>query len=389
MREWHLVTSEYPPQPGGVSDYTYRVAHGLAREGDSVHVWCPPADGEAMPGRGVTVHRDLGEFAAEDLGRVGEQLDRFANPRHILVQWVPHGYGYRSMNVGFCRWLRNRARRGDRVDLMVHEPFLAFGEGSWRQNFPALIHRLMATMLVRCANRVWVSIPNWEKRLRPYAMGRDVPFEWLPIPSNIPVLEDAAGVQAVRRRYTPDGGVIVGHFGTYGPVVTPELTALLAALGRKDFNGRILLMGAGSEGYGEMIRREAPELRSRLYATGALAADELSRHLSACDLLVQVYADGVSSRRTSFMAGLAHGKPMVTTAGHLTEPLWAESGAVAIVPAGDTARLVETIERLSGDESRRKLLGKAGKKLYDERFAFARVITRLRQVEDREAACAF
>ncbi len=28
---WHIVTGEYPPQPGGVSDYTEAVARGLAR----------------------------------------------------------------------------------------------------------------------------------------------------------------------------------------------------------------------------------------------------------------------------------------------------------------------------------------------------------------------
>src|SRR5262249_40199976 len=43
---WHLITGAYPPQPGGVSDYTHLVASGLAEAGDMVHVWCPPAAGE-------------------------------------------------------------------------------------------------------------------------------------------------------------------------------------------------------------------------------------------------------------------------------------------------------------------------------------------------------
>src|SRR5207248_6476969 len=30
MIEWHVLTGEYPPQPGGVSDYTRQVARGLA-----------------------------------------------------------------------------------------------------------------------------------------------------------------------------------------------------------------------------------------------------------------------------------------------------------------------------------------------------------------------
>src|ERR1700722_804511 len=112
----HIITSEYPPQPGGVSDYTQLVAEGLAHEGDEVHVWCPGNAGESTSAQGVHVHANLGSVTPEDLKGIGEQLDRFPGPRHILVQYVPHGYGYKSMNVPFCIWLWRRARKhGDRV----------------------------------------------------------------------------------------------------------------------------------------------------------------------------------------------------------------------------------------------------------------------------------
>ena len=39
---WHILTCEYPPQSGGVSDYTYLVAKGLAELNDQVHVGAPP-----------------------------------------------------------------------------------------------------------------------------------------------------------------------------------------------------------------------------------------------------------------------------------------------------------------------------------------------------------
>ena len=68
-----------------------------------------------------------------DLRRIGSEFDRFPAPRNILVQWVPHGYGCKSMNLPFCIWLWLRARKGDRIQIMIHEPFLAFGEGSWKQ----------------------------------------------------------------------------------------------------------------------------------------------------------------------------------------------------------------------------------------------------------------
>src|SRR5262245_59769784 len=56
-RIWHLVTGEYPPQPGGVADYTRLVAQGLAAAGDTVHVWAARAPGDTPQDVGVTVHR--------------------------------------------------------------------------------------------------------------------------------------------------------------------------------------------------------------------------------------------------------------------------------------------------------------------------------------------
>ena len=53
----------------------------------------------------------------------------------------------------------------------------------------------------------------------------------------------------------------------------------------------------------------------------------LADHIGACDLLIQPYPDGISSRRTSAMAGLALGIPVITTTGSLTESLWAETRA--------------------------------------------------------------
>src|SRR4051812_4206756 len=127
MATLHILTPEYPPITGGVADYTRLIAHKLAEAGEVVHVWCP-ANGRPEPSRLVDVHADCGTFGRADLARLGALLDRFESPRRLLVQWVPHGYGFRAMNIGFCKWLWNRSRRGDRVELMVHEPYLAFWE---------------------------------------------------------------------------------------------------------------------------------------------------------------------------------------------------------------------------------------------------------------------
>jgi len=373
----HLITAEYPPVVGGVSDYSHLVAAGLAAAGHPVHVWCPPAPGEPPPAADVLVHRELGRFAPRDLRRVGRMLDEFPPPRRLLLQWVPHGYGYRSMNLSFCAWIWRRARSsGDQVEIMVHEPCLAFRLGSWKQNGAAAVHRIMTAILLNAARRVWVSIPAWEAYWRPYGLGRRVPFTWLPVPSGVPVVERRS-TPSLRARYAPQGGPLVGHFGTYGAAVSEMLMVVLPPLAADESGPAIVLLGRGSEEMRLRLIGRWPSLADRVHATGSLEARDLSRHLATCDVLLQPYLDGVSSRHTSIMAGLAHGLPIVTTTGRLTEPLWCETGSVALVDEKDHAGLVARVQQLLVDADERRRLGEAARALYDERFHVRNTIAAL------------
>jgi hypothetical protein len=117
----------------------------------------------------------------------------------------------------------------------------------------------------------------------------------------------------------------------------------------------------------------------RVHATGPLALADISRHLAACDLMLQPYAEGVSTCHTSLMATLAHHRPVMTTAGALTEPLWSKNGAVALVACDDKTAMGTTITRLMGDAGERARLGTAGGALYAERFDVTHTIAALRE----------
>ncbi len=373
---WHII-GEYPPQFGGVSDYIYSVATGLAHEGDEVHVWCADCPGEQPEADGVVVHRELGRVSLKDLRRVGRELDKFAAPRKILVQWVPQAYGYRSMNVGFCCWLWNRSvRHGDTIEIMAHEPYLSFSR-NWKQCLAAVAHRVMTIILLRAAQKVWMSIPEWERCLRPYALGRRLPFRWLPIPNNIHITENPRVAQ-LRRLYAPNDAILIGHFGTYGTPVTSLLEPILCALAEERANQTVLLMGMGSEEFRNAVVARNPGLALLVRATGVLAPAALSAHVASCDLLVQPYPDGVSSRRTSLMLGLNLGKALVSTTGPLTEPLWRQSGAIHLAPVGNTKALLDFVRQLRSDPVRRRQMGEAAFNLYKKYFDVSHTIATLR-----------
>lgn len=359
-----------------MSSYVALVAAGLGRAGQHVHVWCPPSTGRRAAATGVDVHAELGRFRPDDLRRAGRLLDRFPQPRRLLVQWVPHGYGYKSMNVPFCFWVRDRARKGDVVDLMVHEPFLAFA-GGWAQRAAAAVHRLMTIVLLRAAHRVWVSTPAWQQALMPFAPARDLSFDWLPIPSPIEPAEDPEGVMALRTTFGGQADHVVGHFGSYSRLTAEPLKVVIPQLLDRAGRSVVLLIGQGSERLREAILRGRPDLAARVRATGVLRAEDLSRHLQTCDLLIQPYPEGITSRRTSAMASLAHGLAVSTTEGSASEPIWRQRQAVSLVAANDPGAMVNEAVRLLQDRCARLELGARARALYEERFAVRHTLTAL------------
>jgi glycosyltransferase involved in cell wall biosynthesis len=381
MTRWHLVTSEYPPDIGGVSGYTGQLARALADAGDEVHVWCPGAVRERVPG--IQVHAALGAISPADLRRVDAQLDACPGPRRLLVQWVPHGFGYRSMNLGFCLWLARRARAGDHVELMVHEPYMEF---SWRSpvhSAMAAMHRLMTLVVLGAARRAWIAIPAWEACLRPYALGRRVPMPWLPVPGCVPT--DLATDPSPRTRFALPDQPIVGHFGSHGAAVATLLDGCLPSIMNGPCRPALLLLGADGGAYRDVLVARHPEWAPRVHAAGFLDGAALAAHLAACDVLVQPYPDGVTSRRTSVMACLSQGRAVVTTAGRLTEPLWHASGAVSLVGVGDAAGMADAVVRVLADAGVRAQLGTRARQLYLDTFSVERIVNALRAASMRAA----
>lgn len=371
---WHIITPEYPPNCGGVSDYSEHVAHGLRAAGDEVHVWCPASNGP----RPEWVHQIPGGMSVKSLTQLGDALDQFPKPHRLLVQWVPHGYGYHSMNLPFCIWLWWRARRGDRVEIMVHEAFLFFLEGNWKQDAVALVHRLMMIILLQAASQVWMATPSWEKHLKRYTLGRKAAFAWLPIMSNIPVSSTLKSNLEIRANPVSFGTKLVGHFGTYGKNISQILERISLKLLSRRPDVVLFLIGRSSETFRERLIQINPAFADRIVSSGHLDGEAISRNLRACDLLIQPYHDGATARRGSLLAGLAQGAAIVTTLGPRTEPFWRESQAVVLVPVEQEDLFVLETEHLLGDPAEMIRLRKASWCLYEQYFDTAHGVRMLR-----------
>ena len=379
MVRWAVVTGEYPPQPGGVSDYTRLVAEALAAAGDEVTVYASHQDlGSDSVLSGVRVRRLPDHFGLRGLRRLDRELAG-ERPDRIMVQYVPQAFGLKGMNLPFAAWLAVRAPRVAPVWVMFHEVAFPFVRRPLRHNLLAIVNRVMARAIAGTADRVLVSIPAWNQllvRICPRARQG----EWLPVPCNVSATACPWAVDDARSRYAPEPpAALVGHFGTFGRSIAGMLGMCVVGLLQSKPLARVLFIGRGSERYLVDIVAAYPELAGRVSATGELSQAAVAAHLQACDLLLQPYRDGVSSRRTSVMAGLANRVPVVTNLGALSEPLWATSSGAMVVPCPDpTALVTALIDVLALPHESRLALGARGAELYLSEFTLERTVARLR-----------
>jgi glycosyltransferase involved in cell wall biosynthesis len=114
-----------------------------------------------------------------------------------------------------------------------------------------------------------------------------------------------------------------------------------------------------------------------VHARENLDAESMSAHIQACDVMLQPYADGVTTRRTTAMAALANAVPLVTNLGPLSEDLWAKYQIASTAAAPNAALLADQAEALLQNRSLRDQYRAAGSKYYEANFAVDRTIQKL------------
>ena len=383
-RRWCVITCEYPPLMGGVSDHTRQLAAALAADGDTVDVWCPPAPEDAEPApdiEGVTVHVLPSRFGLGAIAVLRRTLRALPPDTRVLVQWVPTAFGWRMMNLPFALMLYSL--RGRRLDLYIHEVGWEVWRETARRGSAGVVHHFMTWLVARSARRVYVTIPSWRWHLRlfgRYALPKDEDALWIPVPSNVPDHADAARVAELRRSLlsAPRQRVVVGHFGTYGRYHMALMPHIVARLLDEAADRTMLLVGRGGGALRDFVVAERPELAPRIVATGGISPEEVAAHLAACDVLVQPYEDGASTRRTSLMAGVALGRPTIVNRGRSTEDVWAEQRAVHLIDSPAPHAFAVAVTKLLADAALRDRLSESARRLHAERFAMTHAVAALR-----------
>jgi glycosyltransferase involved in cell wall biosynthesis len=358
-----FLTAEYPPMPGGVGDYTCRLALALQDCGHTITVitgGAASSTSEPAP----SVERSVSGWGWRCWRDTIAALDRL-RPDVLHIQYQTGAYSMHPA-VNLLPWRLRGLPGSPSVVVTFHDllqPYLFPKAGPLRRWITLRLARdaagVVATNAADAATLRAVVLPS--------------ALHTIPIGSNIPVAPPPGYQRAQWRAslgVSPDA-LLVAYFGLLSRSKGPDV--LLDALVRLPPSVRLLLIGGAAAAPHD--RAFAAEVRARLQHsnlservihTGHVDAATVSAHLLACDVVALPFRQGASLRSGSLLAALSHGAAVVTTqpAGPQTNTAPLHDGENALlVPPADAAALAAALRRLADDAALRAHLGAAARQL--------------------------
>jgi glycosyltransferase involved in cell wall biosynthesis len=333
-----FVRGEYPPDIGGVGDYTDRLRGELGSLG-----W-PSA---------VLSRRQVRRWDARSFVHL---LRRAPRTGVVHIQYQAAAFDLLG-DVCLVPGLLRRVRPGIRVVTTFHDvrtPYLFPKAGALREKAVRLLARTSHAVLAA------------DSRDLAALAGPPLRHHQVPIGANVscgpPPGYDRAAFRASIGLAA--GTLAVVYFGLRN--ASKGLDLLMDAFGvlvAEHPHARLVLLGGEVGASDPTDRQTAHQLRQRLdrpgvLQTGWLAPEQLSAYLLAGDVALLPYVDGASPRRGSLLACAAHGLPIVST-----QPAAPEVADAIQAVEPDAQRLAEAVLQVATNPSHAARLREAARAL--------------------------
>lgn len=336
-----FVTPSFPPQICGVGDHTYFLAEAMRARGHNL----------AVATRDATAKERFSKLSI-----IATEVNTYWNfsalsewqPDCIVIAYTSYLWGKYGLHPGFNLWVSKLKQTfpQQRLILLAHElhyPVLPTKAGLTL----GICQKLQYELLERNFSQV---LYTYEKVFlkRPQRPQQKPLRSWLPVGSNIPVAPmNRALHESLRASIltATDKLCLWLHFGGNHPTHAyellphlleraeadaPELTHIILCIGihTSELNARL---GASASG-------------TKIRALGKLSAEEISHWLQACDAVFAPFTDGISARRGSAIAALAHARILISNLGYHSDPSLPWHEGVLLAPSIAAADFNEPIK---------------------------------------------
>ena len=340
---WMIVPAS-PERFDGVRDFASHLATALAPHG-RVQTFTTAGDREPAPGTQV-----LPSWRALD--------PRTFPPRTIYVNYIPQSWLRRDLPALLSR-IRAARAAGARVIVIVHEYQLDPGPSLTRRA-ARVVFRRMARAFASRAHAVVTTHGFVAGLARADRLDTRTTLASIPVGSNI---AGPPGQPSTLR----EGIVMFGQPAGMAP-------AVVAAVARAAAARQVPLTWicrSENEARAWLARHGVPAEPIRIAA--GLDEAAVSHMLNAAAVGFAPNDDGVSTRRTTIAALLQHGLPVIGTDGRTTDPVFRESGAFALAPAGDPAAAAASVDKILLDSALRDRMSAAARGLFEAHLSWPRI----------------
>jgi len=370
-----LVTGEYPPMEGGVGAFTQELALALAEQDHTIHII---TDRRARPFQArrrwqdllepvdlgfAQLHPNVKKWRWTAVSQIADVALRYELDV-VNVQYQAAAYNMRSAAINLLPW---RLKGLTKTAVTFHDlrvPYLFPKAGRLRQT--------AVTTMAKYAHGAIVTNPADYDALT--AVVR-TPVRQIPIGSNIATytpnhieleeVRDQLGLRA--------GDCLLGYFGFLNE--SKGADTLLRALAALDDSVHLVFIGgqtgssdpSNNQSFLDQLKALIGDLglAARVHWTGFLPDQRVSTFLHAADLMVMPYRDGVSLRRGTLMAVLAHGRPLLTTTPAMPTPELIQGENVWLAAPDDAAGLATAVQTLIANPNLRAQLGQRAAQVAD------------------------
>ena len=365
---------------GGVGDFTREIGFALNRLGATVNVVSSvravQAEGEVLPDdRACTLERDGSHLALYPVikrwdfsswSRVAELLVR-TESQILNIQYQTAAYQMHPA-VNLLPWRLRLQRNRPKVVATFHDlkvPYLFPKAGPVRRWVTgALIRGCDATIVTNAEDRLEAN--------RRYGAGN---LQLFPIGSNVdPQAPTGYDREKWRRRWgVGEDEILLCYFGFLneskgGEVLFRALAQLVASGARVKLlmiGGKIGSSDPTNVAYLQKMEDLIGELNlaDDVSWTGYVDGPEVSASFWASDICVLPYRDGVSFRRGTLMAALAHGMPIVSTCPRVEVAEIIDGENMILSPPEDPEALAERVRELAVSAHLREKLAQGATEL--------------------------
>jgi glycosyltransferase involved in cell wall biosynthesis len=355
------ITAKTAPYVCGVGDYTINLAKQLKENCDLgldliVEKSCLPS---TTP---IVVLPSIEDWTSESFQTLFSKLKQ-AKVKTVILQYTCWLYSPQGFNLALIPFWQQCSEHFQTI-LVAHETYY------WSFKYPGtwlkgIVQQYVLQQLVRYSDHICCSSERYICQLRRYAQKENKIFP-LPIPSNVPpeplskqdrlALHQSLGL-------TPDPQPVLTLFGCYASIQQSWLSRLDRRLQELGKPVVWLLLGDA--------KKIAEPLHNPVIRPGFLDAIDLSHHLQLSDLMLLPHEFGISAKRTSLMAALEHGIPVIGTNGQLTDSFFHEIESVRLVSDQDyPAFEIEVLNFLDRPSSLSDLV-ESGQDYYEKHLSWA------------------